>query len=552
MAGRAFPSLGKCHVIFPHHADALHAFQPVTMPSCSFLLYHSNDLHPLTHFHLPSLDTLDVKNAQWNVGRGNPQISILCPIIAARPQYLTILRLDVTCCEQLLAHALNLALALQELWLGLVHSNALSKRFFQAFIVQEPDADSVSAMVGPPIQTISPLGPSLKLLHLHYRRWMRGPDKKSLVVVFSDIVGSRQLETKSSFSLSLSFDEALEQSQWTIGKPVRKIHDFEGVNLILGILCPHAMIPLSTLLPERGLISLPFKKPEWIHLVTRDSTSLEFSFIRDHMELMVYDYDRPPPPSSLLCASPLFDALKVLVMKCNNPSLLAGHTFHKLERCRLLKEGRLMHSPNERLLTETGMPICTRVDIDDPWVLAAFKLPQIHELALDFSDRNCGMIWEKHIAVNANLSGLNLLHLKNWPHDGDLIPILRSVPLLEALIITTWDTVKSFEALLPLDANGTSRLKQLNRWGKTFAVLCPRLWHLQIECENLWVQPDQVPFVKDIIALRAKWGSPLKVFTFFQFGRKPGRKFELIERHGSFAFEMSALADETEKFQLDI
>ena len=434
MAGRAFPSLGKCHVIFPHHADALYAFQPVTMPSCSFLLYHSNDLHPLTHFHLPSLDTLDVKNAQWNVGRGNPQISILCPIIAARPQYLTILRLDVTCCEQLLAHALNLALALQELWLGLAHPDALSKRFFRAFIVQETIADIVSAMVGPPIQTISPLGPSLKLLHLHYRRWMRGPDKKSLVVAFSDIVGSRQLETKSSFSLSLSFDEALEQSHWTIGKPVRKIHDLEGVDFILGIPTSHATIPMSTLLPERGLVSLPFKKAGSLHLLARDSTSLEFSFIRDHIELMVHDYDQTPPPSSLLCALPLFDTLRLLDMTCNNPSFLAGHTFHKLERCRLLKDPRQEHSPSECVLTETEMPVCTRVDIDDPWVLAAFKLPQIHEVAIDFSYQNCSEIWKKHIAVNANLSGLNLLHLKRWQHYGDLITILRSVPLLETLI----------------------------------------------------------------------------------------------------------------------
>jgi hypothetical protein len=58
------------------------------------------------------------------------------------------------------------------------------------------------------------------------------------------------------------------------------------------------------------------------------------------------------------------------------------------------------------------MPVCTRVDIDDPYLLATFKLPQIYELALDFSDPDCSTIWEKHIAVNANLSGLNLLHMR--------------------------------------------------------------------------------------------------------------------------------------------
>ena len=550
MAGRAFPSLERCRVIFPHHADTLHASQPVTMPSCSFLLYQSNDLQSLTQFHLPSLDTLDVKSAQCNVWRGNPQLASIYPLLAARPQCLTLLRLDVQCSEQLLVYILKLAPTLEELWLGLAHPNALSKRFFQEFIVREPNADDISAMVGPPTQTIVTLCPSLRLLHLHYRRWMRGPDKNSLVVTFSDIVGSRQLETESSFSLNLTVDEALEQSHWTIGQPARKIHNLEGVDLILGITTPRATIPMSTLLPKRGVVSLPFKKAESLHLFAGGSTSLEFLFIRDHMELMVYDYDRLPPPPSLSCASPLFYALRVLVMKCDNLSFLAGHTFHKLERCRLLKVGRFTRSPSERMLTETGMPVCTSVDIDDPWVLAAFKLPQIHELALDFSSRDCGVTWEKHIAVNANLSGLNLLHMKNWSPNGDLITILRSVPLLETLIITTSGDADSLRALLPMDANETSRQKASHTKGETFTVLCPRLRHLQIERDHLRGHPDWVSLATDIVTLRAECGCPLKRFTFSQFRSR--NKFELIGRDGSFTMEMSVLADGTAKFKLDI
>src|SRR5258706_2134098 len=255
-------ALERCHVIFPLHADTLHAFRPVTMPSCSSLLYNSNDLHPLAHFRLPLLDTLDVKNGQWNVWRGGPQLASLCPIFAATPQYLTLLRLDIRCSEWLLVYMLKLAPVLEALWLGLAHPNALSKTFFQAFTVRESNTDDVSVMISPPSRMIVPLCPLLKSLHLHYRRWMRGPDKNSLVVAFSDIVGSQKPETKSSFSLSLSFGEALEESHWTIGKPVRKIHNLEGVDLILGIPTPHGTIPMSTLLPERGLVSLPFKKAE--------------------------------------------------------------------------------------------------------------------------------------------------------------------------------------------------------------------------------------------------------------------------------------------------
>ena len=570
MAGRDFPALEKCRIIFPHHADTIHALRPVTMPSCAFLLYDSNDLHPLTQFHLPSLDALDVKNTQWNVWRGNPQLVSLCPIVTATPQALNVLHLDIKCSDRLLGYMLELAPALEELWLGVAHPNSLSKTLFQAFIAREPHAEGVSEMVGPPSQTSAPLCPSLKLLHLHYKRWMRGPDKTALVVALSDIVGSRQLETESSFSLRLSFDEVLEGSHWTIGKPVKKIKNLKNGDLVLGISTLHAIIPISTLLPERGLVSLPFKKTESLHLLAGHSTSLEFLFIRDHMELMVYDDYRPPLPSSSPCALPLFYALRVLVMKCDNPSFLAGHIFHKLKRCRLLK-GRgskgnptlhtvpivwpstlTLTSPSPEGFRETQMPVCTRVDIDDPWVFVAFKVPQIRKLAIDFSDPNCSLIWAKHAAVNANLSGLKLLHTKNWPYDEDPTAILRLVPLLETLIISSRIGVVSFKAFLPINSNGTSGQKQTSDEGKTLAVLCPRLRHLRIEREDHWVQPDLVPYAKSIIALRAVCGSPLKAFTCVEFSPKPGRKFELIGRDGSFTMEESALAEGDKRFKLGI
>ena len=551
MAGHTFPALEKCHIIFPQHADIIHASQPVTMPSCSFLLYHSNDLHPLAQFNLPSLDALDVKNGQWNVWRGNPQLPSLCPIVAARPQSLTVLHLDVKCSDRLLGYLLELSPALEELWLGLAHPNALSKNFFQAFIVREPNVDSVSEVVGSPSQGIAPLCPSLKLLHLHYQRWMRGPDKKALVVALSEIVVSRQLKAESSFSLRLSFDETLE-SHWTIGTPVRKIQDLEYGGLILGISTLHGIIPMSILLPRRGLVSLPFKKPESLHLYARGSASLEFAFIRDHMELRVNNYHQPPPPPSLPYDLTLFFALRVLAMQCENPSFLAGHTFYQLERCRLLRVYWLEDRPSQRMLTEIRMPVCTRVDIDDLWVLAAVWLPQIRELALDFSDSSCSVIWETHIALKTNLSALNLLHMKRWPAGGDLIPILRSLPLLETLIITTWFGMKSFGAFLPMDANGSSGPRQTSGEGEPLAVLCPRLRHLQIEIDSPRVLPNMIPLAKVIITPRAECGSPLQVFTILDFSTRPIKKFELIGRDGSLTIGKSVVAEKVKGFQLDI
>jgi hypothetical protein len=50
IAGRVFPVLKDCSIIFPHHADAI---QSVYMPSCSILKYDSNNLRTLEHFHHP-------------------------------------------------------------------------------------------------------------------------------------------------------------------------------------------------------------------------------------------------------------------------------------------------------------------------------------------------------------------------------------------------------------------------------------------------------------------------------------------------------------------
>ena len=552
MAGRVFPALEKCSIIFPHHTDTFHASQPVTMPSCSSLLYNSNDLHPLAQFHLPSLDALDVKNAQWNVWRGNPHFASLYPIFATTPQCLTLLRLDVQCSERLLVYMLRLAPVLEDLWLGLARPNVLGKTFCQAFITRELHADCASEVIGPPSHTITPLCPSLKSLHLHYRKWMRGPDKNSLVVAFGDIVESRKLVVNPSFSLKLSFDEAPEESHWTIGMPVRKIHNFEDGDLILGISTPHTIIPMSTLLPERGLVQLPFKKAESLHLLARDPTFLEFLPTHDHTELRVHDYGRPEQRSSLPCALPLFYALRVLDLKCDDPSFLAGHTFHNLERCRLLKVNWFIHIPGERILTEIRMPVCTRVDIDDPWVLASFKLPDIHELALDFSVPYCSAIWGKYIAVNANLLGLNLLQMKNWPQGGDLTAILKLAPLLETLIISTWAVESALRAFLPMDTNGTSGLKRTSSQGKTLTMLCPRLRHLQMENEYFEAYRPLIAIAKNVITLRAKRGSLLKVIAFSPFRSKRGRKVELIGMGGNLTTGESVLDKGTKGFKLDI
>jgi len=557
MAGHVFPALIACRITFPHHIDTIQALQPVTMPSCDFLTYHSNDLHPLTHFYLPSLSGLDVKSGQWNTWRGNSQLAILYAIVIAGAQSLTGLHLSVNCREQLLIYMLRLVPALNDLSLGLASPNALSIAFFQAFIVREPNVDNASDMVRPLSRTIAPPCPSLKSLQLWYSRWLRGPDKKALIAVFGDIMASRNPKKPLSFELRLSFDEA-PNSSWLIGPTMKflyikpRIFRQGYVRLMLGISTLHGIIPISGYLPLDSVVPLPCKEVEYLGLCAlRFSPFAEFQFTHEHMELMAYNSVRPPLPPSLPCTLPFFSALRVLVVERVNPSFLAGHTFHNLERCRVLKSpGSFPPSPS--LFTETEMPVCTRVDISDPNLLATFKLPQIHELALDFSHPECSMIWEKRIAVNANLSELDLLHMKGWPFDGDLVPILRSLPSLETLIISSQLGAVSFGVFLPIDANRTSRFKRTGSEGQRLDLFCPRLQSLQIEGQDPSAEPELIPILKDIVTLRAECGSPLKGFTFSKFSPGPGRRFELIGRNGSFTMERIVLPHGAKYFELDI
>jgi hypothetical protein len=269
------------------------------------------------------------------------------------------------------------------------------------------------------------------------------------------------------------------------------------------------------------------------------------------MEVMVYDRNQPPLPPPLPGDLPLFHALRILVVERANPSFLTGHTFHKLERCRVVKPF-YSFGASPSLLIGTDMPVCTRIDIDGSDLLATFYLPQIHELAFDFAGPDCRTIWENRIAVNANLSGLTLLHMKEWPADGDLIPILRLLPLLEALIISSWLGVLTFRAFLPMGVNGTSGLKQTSSEGQAFALLCPRLQSLRIEGQDPLLNPALISVLKGIVTLRAEFGSPLKDFTFSAFWPKPGRLFKLVGTNGSFMMERIVLPDEAKEFELDI
>jgi hypothetical protein len=548
MAGHIFPHLEKCSIIFPHHAGAIQALQPITMPYCFDLVYTSNDLSPLKHFHLPSLYQVNVKSGQWSAWRGNPQLVAVHHILAASAQSLEYLNLDVLCSEQLLVNILRLLPNLKLLWLGLASPRVLSEAFFQAFILE-------SEVVRLPRKTIAPLCTSLQELRLHYRRWLRGPDKRSLLLAFAAIEKSRDLVDDNGdeerFELQLSFEEAPKGCHWSIiGRDCNILRGHEAILIIsYGISSPDDRIAMTTTWSGSGPIPLPFKEEEDLYLRNLHDGPIEFVYALDHMELMRYDSDQerlPTPPDNL----PLFHALKRLVICQIDPSFLAGHTFHKLEGCMVVTEYESDDIPGHGLFTE--MPVCTKLDINDLTFLSTFKLPHIHELGVEFGDLKCNTTWEKQIAVNTNLSGLKLLHLKRWHFHGNLDQILRPLPLLNTLVLSFPPDMECFGSLLPLSANEASELKQSSSEGRSPVVFCPELQSLQIEGADPSEVPSLIPILKELVIGRALFGSPLKTFTFSPFRNNYGSKFELIGSDGSFTMENCVLDAYCRGFELDI
>ena len=569
MRDRIFPALEECSIIFPHHADTL---QAVYMPSCSILEYDSNYLGTLEHFHLSSLARLEVKCGQWRTWSGTLQLATLHSIFAS--QSLTVLHLQIVCHEKLLAHMLELVPALEELWMGLSSPHALSSDFFLAFAAGGCNA---MAKIGTSNQTIPPLCRKLKRLHLQYRRWLRGPERKALIPVFGEIVASHQCSKQTDFSLRLGFDEGSKEPDWKVCGLVERF----DTNLeprdddYIGFSSPHGIVLLSTPFFYVRAYLQQFREVEYVKCMGYSHRSMDY-FLPFHnlKELRIRGPTLEHEPNTPSFTNfPFFHTLKVLEVWSIESSLLDGQTFHKLERYKELS--RLVeHYPG--LLTQ--MPVCTRLVVHLSR-LACLKLPQICELGLliydgepdddefdggEFDDDEFDAkkpngegpngVWEAHVAVNSNLSGLKLLHFYDPFNEHieytDLIQILRFLPALETLIIDhryiRIRYMRFFKAFIPVRAQETSGVHQSSRERQMSGVLCPKLESLQIQGIDLTEEPELMPILKDIVTLRTTVGAPLKSFTFYVY---PARKWELIGNDGRFAMEEVV---STRGFKLDI
>ena len=532
MTGRIFPVLKGCSIIYPNHADTI---QSVYMPSCSVLEYDSNNLGTLEHFHHPPLLKLEVRCSQWRAWRGNLQLVALHRIFAA--QSLTCLHLEIKCSERLLAHMLELVPGLEELWMRLSSPHVLSSAFFLAFA-----AGGRSVSAGPSSQKAAPLCRKLKVLLLHYKRWSRGAERNGLIPAFGAIVASHPPEEKI-FSFHLSIGEGSEMEKWIIHEPVETFDvELESNKIFIGVSGLQGIVPLSStpIKSEHGHYApLRFTEAEYITINKPLTLPIDFLFSGHCLKevRMSSSHLNRRLDTLLLPSAPLFYALKVLAVFSISPAFFIGQTFHKLEKYQEVWD-RGEYDP--RMWPLTDMPVCTRL-VAPLRRVATLKLPQIRELSVLFDHEPPHYLWEKHIAVNANLSGLKLLELRtsnsDWLDFTNLSEILGSVPALETLILNSTNPVIPLVTFLknfvPMNAQGTSGLNRSSWKGRTSGVLCPTLKSLQIEGIGLTAQPELRSVLKDIVTLRAIIGSPLKSFTFY-YPWNPERKLELIGRDGSF------------------
>jgi len=429
---------------------------------------------------------------------------------------------------------LRLIPALEVLWMGLATPRALRRAFFLGFVAR---GLSSNAATGPSNRITEPYCKGLKSLHLHYRRWLRDLEKTNVIRTFGDIVASHGPENRPDFSLSLSFDEGTKGQVWTVNNPVEK-PELCDWGVTIGFSHPHGILPFSPTQRHHDVISPLFRESEHLHIVNwnRNRFPIDFLFLFHNLgEFRLTKSSLVIQSNTQLSSNlPIFHTLKVLHVYHIENQILAGHTFHKLEK---YTEYWSLSGVIPDQLTE--MPVCTRLSLA-LCRLATFKLRQICELRIEIDHFELNMVWEKHVAVNSNLSGLKLLvvHSWRWEPEWDFIQILRSLPALETFAyLFAWGrslNVAFFRAFAPIDAQGKFRS---TGQGQTPGVLCPKL-------KTLWFDSVHFtglkPVLKDIVNLRAAVGFPLKHFICWGelVEGEPYKQWGLIGKDGSFTMEM--------------
>ena len=215
MAGRTFPNMAECTVIWPHRRDTLAPGGGVSLPECTHFTYDDCVIDVLPNFRIPKLDTLTVRHAAWSKPRGSAQLAAVWSgavdqVASLKPR---VLHLDTQCHDQHLMNALAMLPELEELYLGVVRPDGLCKKFFGALRVGKKRKSSQPSSPTPSFK----LCPNLRTFGIRYRRWIREDEHDEITPLLHKIARLRQKAGAPLRSLKL----------W----PTRDMPDEQGVEL---------------------------------------------------------------------------------------------------------------------------------------------------------------------------------------------------------------------------------------------------------------------------------------------------------------------------------
>jgi hypothetical protein len=189
MAGRSFPNLEECTIIWPRYPETLVAGGRVDFPLCTHFTYEDLTIGTLLNFRIPKLDTLIVRNEALNKSRGSMQLAAVWNGASGQvaPLQPRVLHLDTQCHDQHLVDALSMLPELEELYLGVDPPDGLGRKFFGALQARKGRASraATSAM------HVSTLCPGLKTLGIRYRRWF-SDETDEIMPLLHEVIKARQ------------------------------------------------------------------------------------------------------------------------------------------------------------------------------------------------------------------------------------------------------------------------------------------------------------------------------------------------------------------------
>ena len=190
MAGRTFPNMEECTIIWPHYPESLAPGGGVDLPACTVFTYDDHIIDTLPNFRIPKLDTLVVRNEAWNKPRGSTQLAAVWNGTTGQeaPLKPRVLHLDTQCHDQHLINALTMLPELEQLHLGVVRPDGLGKKFFSALQAKKGRSSSRNVSSTTHASTLCPV---LKAFGIRYRRWIREDETDEIMPLLYKIIETR-------------------------------------------------------------------------------------------------------------------------------------------------------------------------------------------------------------------------------------------------------------------------------------------------------------------------------------------------------------------------